>query len=101
MPKSVRRRGRKRENWFWNGFVAGGVFGLILAVGVRSYSSSLLTVTISRFIFFVCFVLAFPLTLYNAYYRKALLSPFGEGIIAGIGFTAQVLEWALHGVQFP
>jgi hypothetical protein len=101
LKKPKRKKPHERENWFWNGFVTGAVLGSIFAISALGYSSNLLAVTISRFIIVICFLLSLPIILYNAYCRRALKSPLGEGMIAGIGFAAQAVEWAIHGIHFP
>lgn len=101
MPKSRGKRQQERENWSWNGFVAGAFFGLLLVAPALGHSENLLAIMISRFVIAMCFLVAVPLTAYNFYYKKAWKSTFWEGVIMGIGWTAQIIELIILGIHFP
>jgi len=102
MPKAKRQKRTKHDtNLFFSGFITGLIFGFAFSVVASGHSSNPLGIMVSRIIILVAFVSAIPLTVYNAYYGKPFIDSFFDGLVVGIGLSAQLIDWVLNGIHIP
>lgn len=101
MPTKKKKKKAEKENWFWNGFVIGGFFGAIIYSVTSDYlNRNLALMALARILTLLAFLCGMFITVYNAYKRKALISPFADGFISGFVFAATAVDWYLHGIRF-
>jgi hypothetical protein len=101
MPKT-KRMPQERENWSWNGFIVGMVFGAPFYFSATGYyNSSPFVRMISGVLIVFAFIVAIVITIYNAVRHRPLFSPLADGFIAGFCLSATFADWYLHGIHFP
>lgn len=96
------RRRKHRRNLFWDGFVVGVLGGTLFSLIVlgRIYAS-LQFRAFAKFAILVAFGLGSTITIYNAAKRKCLFGCKNDGLIVGMSLSAQMVDWILHGIEYP
>jgi len=101
MPRP--RKGKiEKENWSWNGFVVGLVFGApIYLSSIGFYDNMPLARAVSSILVIFGFICALIITVSNMVRQKPFFNPLVDGLIAGFCFSATLADWYLHGVHLP
>lgn len=96
-----RQKKAERENWSWTGLIIGAVFGVPVYYSAIGQYDNYPLVRLGTQIL-VVFALLFGLasTVKYSLKHKAVVNPFFDGIVSGLGFSATVLGILLHGIRF-
>ena len=100
MPRPKKRETEK-ENWSWTGLIIGAVFGVpVYYSAIGQYDNYPLVKLGTQIL--VVFALLFGLasTVKYSLKHKAVVNPFLDGVVSGLGFSATVLGILLHGILF-
>jgi hypothetical protein len=104
MPKPKKTKGKKsqeRENWSWNGLIVGALFGVpIYYSAIGRYDNYPLVRLGTQILVVLALLFGLASTVKYSWKHKAVVNPFFDGIVSGLGLSATVLGILLHGIGF-